>query len=607
MPDALSADLIITLSVLAVAIVALLTERLSADLVALLAVLALGVTGVLTPEETFSGFSRSAVITILAIFILAEGLTRAGVADRVGALITRLAGHSERRLILVVMLAGGTLSLVMNNIASAAVLLPAVTAAGRRARVSPARLLMPLAFSTLLGGMATLLTTANIVSSSLLQDRGLEGFGLLDFAPVGLPLVAGGVLYVAFLGRRWLPTHAPQEHLGVSRSGDLVEIYHLGKRLFRARVPAGSYLVGRPLSESTLREIYQISLVAVERNGKVIQSPPPTMELRQEDILHFQGDVQDFRRRDVEPYLEILPERTWHERDLESGETVVVEAILAPRSSLVGRTLHDARFRRRYGMTVLGIWRGDQPLLADLRDERLAFGDALLLQGPRDRLELLREEPDLIVLPREEDLEPRRPGKHWQAVAVLVASLVVAIATPLPIGEVMLSGALAMVLLGLLSMEEAYRAIEWRTVFLVAGMLPLGIAMQQSGTAEYLAGAAMRTLGGGGPWTVIAGLYVVTAAATMVIPTAALVVLMAPIVISACTDLGIAPQTAMMAVAMAASASFTSPISHPANILIMGPGGYRFSDYIKLGGPLTLIVFVAVMILLPVFWPLQPA
>jgi len=604
MPDALSADLIITLSVLAVAIVALLTERLSADLVALLAVLALGVTGVLTPEETFSGFSRSAVITILAIFILAEGLTRAGVADRVGTLITRLAGHSERRLILVVMLAGGTLSLVMNNIASAAVLLPAVTAAGRRARVSPARLLMPLAFSTLLGGMATLLTTANIVSSSLLQDRGLEGFGLLDFAPVGLPLVAGGVLYVAFLGRRWLPTHAPQEHLGVSRSGDLVEIYHLGKRLFRARVPAGSYLVGRPLSESTLREIYRLSLVAVERAGKVIQSPTPTMELHQEDILHFQGDVEDFRQRDVEPYLEILPQRTWHERDLESGDTVVVEAILAPRASLVGRTLRDARFRRRYGMTALGIWRGDQPLLSNLRDEPLAFGDALLLQGPRDRLELLREEPDLIVLPREEDLEPRRPGKHWQAVAVLVASLVVAIATPLPIGEVMLSGALAMVLLGLLSMEEAYRAIEWRTVFLVAGMLPLGVALSKSGAAALLAHGLVLSTGSFGPLVLLAGLFLVTTLLVQVMTGPAVAAIMVPIAITAAQETGADPRSVVMGVALATSMAFLTPLGHPVNLLVMGSGGYHFRDYWRMGWPLALLVFAIVMLLLPAIWRL---
>lgn len=604
MPHAFSADLIVTLAVLAAAMAALLTERLSADLVALLVVVTLGMTGVLTPSETFSGFSQSAVITILAIFILAEGLRRAGVADRVGGLISRLAGQSERRMIVVVMLAGSLLSLVMNNIASAAVLLPAVTAAGRRARVSPARLLMPLAFSTLLGGMATLLTTANIVASSLLKDHGLPGYRLLDFAPLGLPLVACGTAYVALLGRRWLPTHAPQDRLRVSPSGDLVEIYHLGSRLFRARVPPGSYLIGRPLADSTLRETYKVSLVAVERDGRIVQSPPPDMELAEGDVLHFQGDLEDFRRRDVEPYLVILPERSWREADLESRDTVVVEAILAPRSSLVGRTLREARFRHRYGMTALAVWRGDQPILAELGDRRLAFGDALLLQGPRERLALLSDEPDLIVLTREEDLAPRRPGKHWQAVAILAAALGVAVATPLPIGEVMLGGALAMVLSGILSMEEAYKAIEWRTVFLVAGMLPLGIALTKSGAAALLAGGLVHTIGDLGPLALLAGLFVVTTLLVQAMNGPAVAAVMVPIAITVAGEAGVDPRSLVMGVALATSMAFLTPLGHPVNLLVMGSGGYGFRDYWRMGWPLALLAFAVVMLLLPWVWPL---
>jgi len=604
MPDVFSFHLVVTLAVLAAAMVALVTERLSADLVALLVVVTLGVTGVLTPPETFSGFSQSAVITILAIFILAEGLRRAGVADRVGDLISRLAGRSERRMIVVVMLAGSLLSLVMNNIASAAVLLPAVTAAGRRARVSPSRLLMPLAFSTLLGGMATLLTTANIVSSSLLQDHGFAGYRLLDFAPVGLPLVAFGTAYVALVGRRRLPAQAPQDLLQVSPAGDLVEIYRLGERLFRARVPPGSYLAGRPLAESTLREIYKISLVAVEREGRVIRSPSPDLELAEGDVLHFQGDLEDFRRRDVEPYLDILPERSWREADLESRETVVVEAVLAPRSSLVGRSLREARFRDRYGMTVLAIWHGDQPVLADLAGRRLEFGDALLLQGPRERLALLREEPDLIVLAREEDLEPRAPGKHWQAVAVLAAAVGVAIATPLPIGEVMLGGALAMVLLGLLSMEDAYRAIEWRTVFLVAGMLPLGIALTKSGAASLLARGITGTLGEAGAFALLAALFVATTLLVQVMNGPAVAAVMVPIAITVAEEAGLDPRSLVMGVALATSMAFLTPLGHPVNLLVMGSGGYGFRDYWRVGWPLALLVFAAVMLLLPRVWPI---
>ncbi len=597
-------DLIITLLVLAGAMVALLTERLSADLVALLVVVILGVSGVLTPEETFSGLSRSAVITILAIFILAEGLTRAGVTERVGALITRLAGRSERRLIVVVMLAGSLLSLVMNNIAAAAVLLPAVSAAGRRAGVSPARLLMPLAFSTLLGGMSTLLTTTNIVSSSLLQDHGLLGFGLLDFAPVGLVLVACGIAYVALLGRRFLPVESPKERLRVSEAGDLIEIYRLGGRLFRARVPPGSVLIGRPVAESTLRELYRLSLVAVERGGRVIQSPSPNLELEEGDVLHVKGDLDDFRRRDVEPYLEILPERSWQEADLESGDTMVVEAVLAPRSSLVGRTLREARFRLHYGMTALAIWRGDQPIVAGVGREPLFFGDALLLQGPRERLPVLQDEEDFILLPREEELAPRKPGKHWQAVAVLAATLGVAMVTPLSIGEVMLGGALAMVLLGLLTMEEAYKAIEWRTVFLVAGMLPLGIALSKSGAAALLAKGLVAVAGGSGPLVLLAAFFVVTTLLVQVMNGPAVAAVMVPIAITAAEEVGADPRSLVMGVALATSMALLTPLGHPVNLLVMGSGGYRFKDYWRLGWPLALLLFAVVMLLLPWVWPL---
>ncbi len=597
-------DMIITLAVLGAAMVGLLTERLSADLVALLVVVVLGVTGVLTPQETFSGLSRSAVITILAIFILAEGLTRAGVTERVGALITRVAGRSERRLIVVVMIAGSLLSLVMNNIAAAAVLLPAVSAAGRRAGVSPSRLLMPLAFSTLLGGMATLLTTTNIVSSSLLLDHGLRAFGLLDFAPVGLILVVCGIGYVALWGRRLLPAQAPQERLRVSAGGDLIEIYQLGSRLFRARVPPGSVLIGTPVAESTLRELYRVNLLAVERDGRVVHSPPPTMELREGDVLHFQGDIEDFRRRDVEPYLEILPERSWHEADLESGETVVVEAVLAPRSSLVGTTLREARFRLRYGMTVLAIWRGDQPIVADVGDEPLFFGDALLLQGPRERLAVLHDAEDFILLTSEEELAPRQPRKHWQAVAVLAVTLGLALVTPLAIGEVMLAGALAMVLMGLLTMEDAYKAIEWRTVFLVAGMLPLGIALSKSGAAALMAEGLVTVTGSYGPLVLLGAFYLVTMLLVQVMNGPAVAAVMVPIAITAAEETGTDPRSLVMGVALATSMALLTPLGHPVNLLVMGSGGYRFKDYWRLGWPLALILFVVVMLVLPFVWPL---
>ncbi len=594
----------ITLAVLVVAAVLMVSDRLRPDVVALLAVLVLGATGVLTPQETFSGFSRSAVITILAIFILAEGLQRSGIAELTGGWIARVSGGSETRMVVVVMLAGATFSLVMNNIAAAAVLLPGVSAAAQRARVSPSRLLMPLAFATVMGGMATLLTTSNIVVGSLLRDSGSAGFGLLDFAPVGLPIVAVGILYMALVGRRRLPAQSMAQRFPAS-TPDLVGIYRLEERLFRARVPAGSRLVGSTLAESTLRELYRLSVVAIERGERTIHTLAPDSVVEEGDVLVFQGDEADFRQRDVEPYLEILPARDWREQDLESRRTVVVEAMLSPRSSLVGKTLREAHFRSRLGMTVLAVWRAGQPVTDDLPDLALEFGDGLLLQGERKSLDVLGDEPDLILLHEERERRAPLPrGRRWLGLGITVVTLAVAILAPLPTGEVILSGALAMVLVGLLTMDQAYQAVEWRTVFLVAGMLPLGVALTKTGAATLMADAVLALVGGWGPRAVLAGLFLLTAVLVQAINGAAVAAMMAPVAITAATQAGMEPRSVAMAVALGTSMAFASPLGHPVNLLVMGAGGYSFRDYWRVGAPLLVLLFAVVMLVLPIVWPL---
>ncbi len=595
----------ITVAILGVAFALLLSERLRADLVALLVVVTLGITGILTPQETFSGFSRSAVITILGIFILAEGLRRAGLGERAGRLILRLAGRSESRLVVLVMVAGAALSLVMNNIAATAVLLPGVSAAARRAGVSPARLLMPLAFGTLLGGMATLLTTANIVVSSLLRDAGYEGFGIFAFAPVGLILVLVGVLYMALVGRRRLPARSIAERVRAGEEGDLLDLYGLERRLFRARVPTGSRLIERPLAESGLREVYRVQVVAVERDGKLTPSPDPGTVLQAGDIVHFQGDLDEFRRLDVKPYLEILPDRDWRERDLESPEIVVAETVLSPRSSLVGKTMREAHFRTKFGMNVLGIWRAGESLLADLADVRLAFGDALLMQGPRGRLEVLADEPDVIVLPENDSGEGMAvvPSKAGIAVSIMAVSLLAAAFFPRSIGEVILGGALVMVLAGVMSMDQAYQAVEWSTLFLVAGMMTMGIALTKTGAAAGVATGFVHLLGGS-PLALLAAFFVLTVLLVQVMSGAALAAVMAPIAITAAQQTGMDPRSLAMGVALATSMAFLSPLGHPVNLLVMGSGGYRFRDYWRVGWPMTLLLFAVVMLVLPLFWPL---
>ncbi|MCS7177682.1 MAG: SLC13 family permease [Anaerolineae bacterium] len=596
----------LTLAILVTAVLLILSDRLRADLVALLVLVALGISGILPPQEVFSGFSRSAVITIMAISILAEGLRRTGVTDRMGDLLLRLVGRRESHLVVGTMLAGAMLSLLMNNIAAAAILLPTVSAAARKASITPTRLLMPLAFGTLLGGMATLLTTTNIVVSGLLIDQGLRGFGLLDFAPVGLPLVALGVAYMALWGHRMLPIQPIWERTeGVRPSEeDLVQLYHLGERLFRARVPAGSHLIDTPLSRSAFRELYGLNVVGLERNGRVTLAPSPDFVFREGDVVLLEGNLEEFRHRDQPPYLEILPPREWREEDLESPAVVIVEAVLSPRSGLIGQTLRAAQFREKYGFTVLAIWRAGRPIRTHLSELPLQFGDALLLQGPRERLPVLRSEPDLILLANEKEYRPVA-RKGWLAAAIAGIALVLAAFRYQAVAEIFLGGALMMMLAGVLTMDQAYGVIEWKTVFLVAGMMPLGIAMTKSGAATWLAGRVLGLIGPAGPIGLMAGLFLLAMGLAQVMHSAVVASIVAPFAIQIALQTSISPQALAMTVALATSTTFLTPLGHPVNVLVMNVGGYRTRDYFRVGWPLTLLVFGAVLVLVPIFWPLR--
>jgi di/tricarboxylate transporter len=375
--------------------------------------------------------------------------------------------------------------------------------------------------------------------------------------------------------------------------------------MFVVRLPKYSDLADATLEKSRLADVFDFRVVAIFRDGKLKVMPRGSEVLEGGDLLLIEGQHEDLDVLRGLQELEVEEKVAPNLGALESERLTLMDATLDPRSSLAGKTVGELNFRECFGIELAGIWREGGPIWADLADERLQIGDALLLLGPRDRLQLLGNDPDFLILTPLGQAPP--DTRRAQLAALIMLAVVLSVmAGYAPIAVAAVVGGSIMVLTGCLTMEEAYRAIDWRAIFLIAGMLPLGTAMQDTGAAEYLADQVMLLLGDAGPWPVIAGLYVLTAMATMIIPTAALVVLMSPIVLSAMADMGFAPETAMMAVAMAASASFTSPISHPANILVMGPGGYRFVDYIKVGVPLTIIVFITVMVLLPILWPLTP-
>ncbi len=782
-------EIALVLGILGVALVLFISEVIRMDVVALLVLGTLAISGLVEPEQAFLGFSNSAVITVWAMFILSEGLTRTGIADVIGRQVMRIAGRREFTMIIVIMITAAVLSAFMNNIGVAALMLPVVVEVARRTRIAASRLLMPLAYSTLLGGLMTLIgTPPNLLISESLAIGGYAPFELFDFTPLGAAIMIVGVLFVALLGRFLLPKK-PVEHdkavsqrnlrtryklhertflmripqdsilvgktlaesrigastgliilslirdgrsetlpgrrtvirggdgilvqgrvdqfrelrrlsdlviereapvlksmvsskvgyaevtiadgspldaelirdagfrarfdvvvVGVMRrggyrmsnlayvplkSGDRVlvqgereaveqldrfsdfskveivsgdqpsENYHADERLFVLRLPKESELVGASLAKSRLGDVFDFRVLAVFRDGKLKVMPRGDDELLGGDLLLVEGQPADLDVLRGLQDLEIDTSVPAKQGAFDSERLTLMDATLDPRSSLAGRTVGELNFRERYGIELAGIWREGETVRSDLADQRLQVGDALLLLGPRDRLQLLDSDSDFLILT---PLGQKPPDTRRApiAAAIMLGVVVSVMMGYAPIAIAAVVGGTFMVLTGCLTMEQAYRAIDWRAIFLIAGMLPLGFAMQDTGAAVYLAEQVMLLLGDAGPWAVIMGLYILTAMATMIIPTAALVVLMSPIVLSAMADMGVRPETAMMAVAMAASASFTSPISHPANILVMGPGGYRFLDYLKVGVPLTIVVFITVMLLLPVLWPLTP-
>ncbi len=596
--------LIETLGILTIAVVLFLSEKLRPDLIAMLTAVLLAASGVLTAAESFSGFSSNAVIIIISVFILAEGLARAGVSESVARLILRLGGKREGTLVALFMAAGGMLSLVINNIAAAAVLIPSAGSAAEKSNFPVSKLLMPLVFATIMGGMATLLTTMNIVVGAVFEESGLPGFGLLDFLPVGIPILIAGILYMVLWGRFRLPVRSnPDENVGHCPTGKLFGLYNMNELFFKARIPRGSYLIGKKLSQSTLREDFRLSLIAVFRHGEKLPVLDSDTVLREGDILTLKGRAKEFAEMDREPRLEILEDSCLTPSDVETSEGILAEVMLSPRSSLIGSTLRDVMFRQKYGMNVIAIWRGNEPIRRDIRKMKLMYGDALMGIIPPRKLSLLSDSPDLIPVTSQPGRVISAEKAPW-AVLIFLAALLTIIFTGLPMSQVLFAGAVLMLLSGMISMEQAYRAIDWKAIFLVAGMLPMALAMQKSGLAGEASSLLTGAVGGGAPLITVGILFLFSAMLTQAVSGAAVAAIMAPIAVALAQVSPAPPAALAMAVALGSSMAFLTPLGHPVNILVMGAGGYRFSDYRRVGWPLFVIITMVVLIVFTLRWNL---
>lgn len=581
----------------------LITNKMRPDLAALLLLVMLGLLGFVKPEELFLGFSRNAVITIMALFIISDGLERTGATRILGQHLGRIAGNNEQRAVLVVMGATATLSLVMNNIAAGAVLLPAVIGLTRQTDLKPQKLLMPLAFGALLGGMATLFTTANILVGDALAKAGYAPYGVLDFVPVGLPMAITGILFMTLVGRKLLPNR-PRPEARERPRGTLSDAYGMRQAVSAMFVRPGSAMAGLSLAEGCWRQKLGLHVVGISRKGELNLAPSPDDEVLEGDVILYTGYVENFG---LDRYglsmVKDLKDLTWSGQ-LASDQVSLVEVVLAPRSAFAGKTLREIKFREKYDLSALAIWRAGNILREGLGDLPLQFGDALLLQGRRSKISLLREEPGFLIL-TEDSTNIETPRKALLAVALTTIAVTLPAVNLLPIAESTFAAACFMVLFGCLKMEQAYNAIEWKSVFLIAGMLPLGLAMTSTGTTALLGDLIVHGLGRFGPLAVAAGLYWAATLLSQVLSGQVTPVVLAPIAIAAAQTVGTDPRGLGMAVAMGCSTAFLTPISHSVNMLVMGPGGYQFRDYTRVGLPLSLVLFGVLLITLALFWGIR--
>jgi di/tricarboxylate transporter len=595
---------VLLLILVVAATLAFASERVAPDIVALCLLLVLMALGYVSPGEGFEGFSSDAVIILVAALVFTAGLSRSGVSRLMGGWLLRLTSHRPRLLTPLLTAAAALFSLVMNNIAAASVLLPGAGEAMQRRRISPSKVLMPLAFATQLGGMATLLTTSNIVVGEVLRQKGFRPFGLMDFLPVGGTLALIGLVYLLVFGERLLPESSEtEERLHSAPARSLTDIYELGRRLTSVRILEKSPLAGTTLGRSGLaNRLGAVVIAVVHPDGTRRRAPEASLPLGAGDILVLDGVPPDAAVLGEAGLETIRVKRPL--AYLSSQRVALVEGVVAPRSSLAGKTLQEVRFRGKYGgVSVLSVWRNGGFLApSELSTTALQFGDALLMQGPRTSLRHLGEEGDIVLLGGVEGGAEEKTGKTIVSVAILTATLILAAAFPSRIAPILFAGAVATVLAGCLTSGEAYRLIDWRSVVLVAAMLPLGQALTRSGAASLLADAFIRMFHAQHAVALLAAFAALTALLTQVLPGgAATPLIVAPIAISTALHAGANPRAFAMAVALATSLSMLTPFSHPVNVLVMGPGGYRFRDYTRLGIPLVLLMLAGIIALVPLW------
>lgn len=590
----MNGEVIFVIAVLLLAVYLFITEKLPVDLVALLVMALLLVSSIVTPSEGLAGFSNSATITVGAMFILSAGLFRTGAVNFLGDLVNVLFKRNFWIAMFVVMLLVGVLSAFINNTPVIAIFLPILLGVARETRISASKILMPISFASMFGGVCTLIgTSTNILVSSIAEKRGLRPFTMFEFAPLGLILFAVGTAYLFLFGIRMIPDRR--------REGDLTESFHLDDYLTEVVLLHGAASVGQRIKNAPLVKDVDITIVEVRRGDDRFQQPNGEFLLRANDVLIVRCDFEKIRILQEREGVQFKPQVKWGDDSLTTEDFRLVEAVVAPNSSLVGSSLKRSNFRENYGATVLALRHRGELLHEKLSETSLSGGDLLLLEIHSDRLNALKRNRDLIITSEKSTVEFRR-NKVLIALAIVVGVIVAASMNIAPIVVTSAVGAILLILTKCITLDEAYQAIEWKIIFLLAGVLSLGVALESSGAAALISSNLVTTVGMFGLIALVSVFYLLTSVLTEMMSNNATAALLAPIAIATAVTLDVNPQPFLVAVTFAASASFMTPVGYQTNTMIYGPGQYKFIDFVKVGTPLNIIFWILATFLIPVFW-----
>ena len=618
--------MIATLIILLISAILFVSGKVRSDLVALCALLALLLCQVLTPAEGLSGFSNTTVIMMIGLFIVGGGIFQTGLAKMIGSKVMTLAGNSELRLFLLVMIVTSAIGMFVSNTGTVALMLPIVVSMAAAAGSSPRRLLMPLAFASSMGGMMTLIgTPPNLIVSDTLANAGYQSLGFFSFLPVGLVTLAVGILYLLPATRMLTAKEKSKEK---SKSGkslkELVSEYGISENLFRVHVKSDrSEAIGKTVVDLNIYREYGINVLELRRStgqNRFVrtvnqQLASPDLILKQNDVLYLSGEPEQIERFAKDYTLRLLDRHTDEidgsssNASLDFFDIGVAEILIMPSSSMINRTIIDAGFRSKFAVNVLGIRRKQEYILKDLGDVKMHDGDVLLVQGAwKDIARMKKESTNWVVLgePLEAASKVTLDHKAPIAAAIMIAMIVMMVVESIPVAPVtsVLLAAVLMVITGCVrSVEAAYKTINWQTIVLFAAMLPMSIALEKTGVSEMISGAIVNGLGGSGPVLLLAGIYAATSVMTIFISNTVTAVLMAPIALQCAVQIGVSPVPFMFAVTVAASMCFASPFSTPPNALVMSAGQYSFMDYVKVGLPLQILMGVVMVLVLPLLFP----